>query len=157
MKNTLLFISLIFLCIQCNSQKNENNLKPKLENPSSKIADENYFIGSWKNTKTYHTMNGKKELQPQIECSEKSYWKFTKDKEILKQSKFTATGENCERFISTTFGTVNLDNQQMNYFVNDVLYSVKISIVSDDEFTLTTRDFIAGKMIQVEETFEKIK
>jgi hypothetical protein len=45
----------------------------------------------------------------------------------------------------------------MNYFVDDVLYSVKIQIISDDEFVIEKKDFIAGKMVQVEEIFEKIK
>ncbi len=143
--------------MQCNSQKNEENLKPKLEYPTSKIADQNYFVGSWKNSKTYHITAEKKEVQPQKECAQKSYWKFTKEKEILKQSKFTATGKDCERFISTSFGTVTLDQNKMNYFVDDVLYSVKIQVISQDEFTLITRDFVAGKMVEVEEVFEKIK
>ena len=157
MKNTILVLSLLFFCMQCNSQKPEKNTNPILEDQSSRTADDDYFVGNWMKSKIF-VINGEgRKLQNQDRCSQKSYWKFAKVNKILKQSKFTAKGKNCEAFISTTFGNVVLENNQMNYFVDDVLYSVKIQIISDDEFVIEKKDFIEGKMVQVEEIFEKIK
>lgn len=157
MKNTILVLSLLFFCMQCNSQKPEKNTNPILEEQSSRTADDDYFVGNWMKSKIFVNNAEGRKLQSQDRCSQKSYWKFAKVNKILKQSKFTAKGKNCETFISTTFGNVVLENNQMNYFVDDVLYSVKIQIISDDEFVLEKKDFISGKMVQVEEIFEKIK
>ena len=45
MKNTILVLSLLFFCMQCNSQKPEKNTNPILEEQSSRTADDDYFVG----------------------------------------------------------------------------------------------------------------
>lgn len=157
MKNIILLISFILFSTQCNSQKSEQNLKPKLESSIGKIADADYFVGNWQNTKTYHVLTGKKVVQSPTNCNQKSYWKFKKEEGILKQSRFTATGKNCERFVSTNFGTVTLDNNQMTYFIDDVVISVKINVLSIDEFVLMTKQLDAGKMVEVELIYTRMK
>lgn len=157
MKNLLLVLCVILFCTQCNSQKNEQNLIPKLESSTGKIADADYFVGNWQNTKTYHVLAGKKVVQRPTNCNQKSYWKFKKEEGFLKQSRFTATGKDCERFVSTNFGTVTLDNNQMTYFHDDIVISVKINVLSKDEFALMTRELVAGKLIDVELIYTKMK
>lgn len=143
--------------MQCNSQKPEQNLKPKLESSTGKIADADYFVGKWQNTKTYHLIAGKKVLQSASKCNQKSYWKFIKDKGVLKHSHFTATGDNCERFASEAFGTVNLHQNQMTYVISDMVFSVKINILSKDEFVLMTKELDEGEMVEVELIYTKMK
>ena len=157
MKNLLLVLCVILFCTQCNSQKTEQNLKPKLESSTGKIADADYFVGNWQNTKTYHVLAGKKVVQSPTNCNQKSYWKFKKEEGFLKQSRFTATGKDCERFVSTNFGTVTLDNNQMTYFHDDIVISVKINVLSKDEFALMTRELVAGKLIDVELIYTRMK
>ncbi|WP_417429688.1 hypothetical protein [Halpernia sp.] len=156
MKKILLLIILNFFCSQCISQEKEKNKMPKLETISSQTLDENYFVGNWQNSKTYFTSENKKELQASQECDKNSYWKFIKENGILKQSKFTAKGENCRQFISTTYGRVKIENNMMTYFVDDVNYTVKIKIISTTEFVVMTSDYIGGKMVSIEKTFTKI-
>lgn len=157
MRNVVLLISIILFCTQCNSQTTEQNMKPKLKNSTGKIVDEDYFVGNWQNTKTYHVLTGKKVVQSPTNCNQKSYWKFKKEEGILKQSRFTATGKDCERFVSANFGTVTLDNNQMTYFHDDIVISVKINVLSQDEFALMTRELVAGNLIDVELIYTRMK
>ena len=154
MKNFLLYFLLLIFFYNCNSQKNEVQ-KPLKEPSISEIIDLNYFLGNWYLTNTYFINGMKKELQPQTKCENNSYWKFQKDNEILKQSKITAKGNHCEELIATKFGTVNFTNNQLNYFVDDVLYSVKIKILSQNKFSTITNDLIEGKMVQIEKIYVK--
>lgn len=155
MKNLmLLFITLLF-CSQCSSQEKQQNQQPKLETLPNQTVDENYFVGSWSLAKTYYTSENVKKLPTQRECAKNSYWKFSMENGILKQSKFTAKGKDCSQYISTNYGTVTIKNNVMSYFVSDVLYAVKIQINSPTEFALLTKDFIGGKMVSIEEIYTK--
>ena len=99
--------------------------------------------------------SGERKLQPLKNCEKKSYWKFQEEKGLLKQSKFTAKGQNCAEFIFTTFGTVNFIEDKMRYLTDDVLYSVKFQMISDHKFSLKTNDVIAGKIVEIEKIYEK--
>lgn len=128
-----------------------------METSTSKIADQDYFVGKWQNTKTYSIIAGRKVVQSPSECDQKSYWNFIKDKGILKQSHFTATGNNCESFISDDLGTVSLDQNQMTYVVTDMVFSVQINIISKNQFVLMTKELDAGKMVDMELIYTKMK
>jgi hypothetical protein len=155
MKNTILYFALLFSFYQCNSQKKENEMKPILEKSFTKITNPQYFIGNWYNTQTYYLQNGERKLQALRNCDGKSYWKFQEEKGLLKQSKFTAKGKNCDEFVSTTLGRVNFTDFDMQYFVDDVLYAVKVNIISEQKFSLITTDVIAGKKVEIEKIYEK--
>ena len=103
----------------------------------------------------YYKNENSKQLQTQNDCQKKSYWKFVKENETLKQSQFTAKGENCENFISTDYGVASIKENFLNYFVNDVHYSMKIDIISPNKFSLTTQDLIGGKMVSIEKIYRK--
>lgn len=133
----------------------ENDMKPTLETSMPKITNPQYFVGNWCNTQAYYLQNGERKLQALRNCEGKSYWKFQEEKGLLKQSKYTAKGENCTEFISTTFGRVNFTDFDMQYFVDDVLYSAKVNIISDQKFLLLTNDIIDGKKVEIEKTYEK--
>lgn len=130
-------------------------MKPILESTSTKLTDQQYFVGSWYRTETNFIKQNTKQVQPQTNCEKKSYWKFIEEKGVLKQSKFTAKGKNCDEFASTTFGSVNFTHDDMQYFVDDVLYSVKVNIISDQKFSLMTSDVIDGKKVEIETIYEK--
>ena len=155
MKKTILYFALIFIFYQCNSQKKENDMKPKAQISMTKITNPIYFVGNWYNTQTYYLQNGEKKLQAKSNCETKSYWKFREEKGLLKQSKFTAKGKNCTEFASTSFGPVNFTENDMQYFVDDVLYSVRVNVISDQKFSLMTTDVIEGKKLEIEKVYEK--
>lgn len=155
MKRTILFFAIVSFFYQCCSQKKEPSSQPVLEKTNSELPNQKYFVGKWVNTETYYIIGNKKKLQPQSNCQQKSYWEFNEENEILTQSKFTAKGKSCSEFISTNSGTVIFTDNNMQYFVDDVLYSVKIKVISDHKFMLITNDFIGGKEVKIEKIYEK--
>lgn len=141
---------------QCNSQN--NNLKtPISKREMPNIENPDYFVGSWFKTKVTADIGRKKIVQPQTICQKKSYWKFKKENGMLKHSRFSAKGKNCNDFASTNFGSVQLEGNQMRYVIDDVVYVVQIKIISTTEFILMTKYLIDGKMHDVEETYTKAK
>lgn len=155
MKKTILFFILVLLFYHCNSQKKELNRQPMVETSNSKIPNQKYFVGKWYNTETYYVNENNKKLQPQSNCLSNSYWDFQIENDVLKQSKFTAKGKNCSEFISTNYGSVIFTDHEMQYFVDDVMYSVTIKVISDQKFIIMTKDFIGDKNVVIEKTYEK--
>ncbi|MDP2454285.1 MULTISPECIES: hypothetical protein [unclassified Kaistella] len=155
MKKTILFFIIVLFFYQCNSQKKELNPQPMLEISNSEIPNQKYFVGKWYNTETYYVTGNNKKLQSQSNCQSNSYWDFQIENDILKQSKFTAKGKNCSEFISTHNGSVIFTDHEMQYFVDDVMYSVTIKVISDQKFILMTKDFIGKKNVVIEKTYEK--
>ncbi|WHF51154.1 hypothetical protein QGN23_12045 [Chryseobacterium gotjawalense] len=155
MKRTILFFAIVSFFYQCCSQKKEPNPQPVLEKTSSELPSKKYLVGKWVNTETYYLTASKKKLQPASLCQLNSYWEFNEENEILTQSKFTAKGKNCSEFISTNNGSVIFTNNDMQYFVDDVLYSVKIKVISDHKFMLITNDFVGGEAVKIEKIYEK--
>ncbi|QOW11517.1 hypothetical protein Q73A0000_14635 [Kaistella flava (ex Peng et al. 2021)] len=155
MKKTILLFILVSFFYQCSSQKKEPNPQPMLETSSSELPNQKYFVGKWYNTETYYIIGNKKKLQPQSSCQSNSYWDFTIENEVLKQSIFRAKGKNCSEFISTNYCTVIFTDNVMQYFVDDVMYSVHIKVISDHKFILITKDFIGDKNVDIQKTYEK--
>ena len=156
MKKTLFFLILILSFYQCNSQKNTHK-KNLVELKTTNIENPKYFIGNWFNTKTIAINGAEKQLQTQTNCEKTSYWKFVYNNNILKQSLFTAKGKNCSEYISTNFGIVDFREDNMIYRTDDVVFSVRIRIISDTEFILMTKNLINGKLKDIEKTYIKSK
>lgn len=155
MKKTLWFFVLVALFCQCTSQGKEASYQPVLEKNAAKIPDQKYFIGKWYNTETYFITANNKKLQPVSKCELNSYWDFREENKVLKQSIFKAKGKDCSEFISSKYSTVIFADNSAQYFVDDVIYSVKIKIISNHKFVLTTKDFIGGRNVEIEKIYEK--
>lgn len=140
---------------QCHSQKTEPMVKPLEIKANSMKIDSDYLVGNWRNTATNFTTISGKEKQKLTNCELKSYWKFYKEKESIMHSKFTATDQDCNRYIHTTPGIVTLKNNEIIYFIDDVLYHQIINIESNQKFIIISRDFINGKHTTIEKVYEK--
>lgn len=155
MKKVILLSLLSSFFLQCNSQKQEQIAKPIEELTTITNTDSKSLIGTWYLTGTYVLTNTGRKKETDTKCQLQSYWKFYQEHEQLKQSRVTANGKDCSELISTTAGNFTLKNGDFIYFIDDVMYTASLKMISPETMTITTREFYLGKDTLFEKTYKK--
>lgn len=152
MNKIIYFLAYCLLFVNCQSQKNNQNLD---KNQEITFGHKSYLFGNWKLIERNYWDGEVKKTYPLHECEKKYTLSFEKNETKIFLIKNYVDGKNCERKSNSGKILVSINDGFFSYLEGDLKRNEYYKIEPKNKFSIIYNEILEGKVRKIEDVYER--